>query len=503
MSTPTIDHVINGRRRSTGGAPIDVTDPATGAVIGVISAAGQAELDETVELARAAFEVWSRTSLTKRAAVLFKFRELVAARRAEIEQAISAEHGKTLPDAGGEITRGLEIVEFACGLPHLLQGTYSDQVSTDVDTYAYREPLGVCAGITPFNFPAMVPLWMAPIAIAAGNSFILKPSERDPSASLVLAELWTAAGLPDGVFSVLQGGADLVNAILAHPGIEAVSFVGSTPIAQHVYEVGSAHGKRVQALGGAKNHAIVMPDADITETADQLVAAGYGSAGQRCMAISAVVAVGGEEETGPLVKAIAERGRRIVVGPHTSADSEMGPVISPQSRERIISIVDEAEAEGARVVLDGRGLRVAGYEEGYFVGPTLIDGVERTSRAYAEEIFGPVLVVLHAKDLDEAIAIVNEGPWGNGAAIFTSSGAAARRFQREVQTGMVGINVPIPVPAGSFSFGGRKASLFGDTHVYGREGLLFYTRAKVVTSRWPDSALRPAASMAFPSEAKH
>ncbi|CAM3392496.1 CoA-acylating methylmalonate-semialdehyde dehydrogenase [Occultella aeris] len=503
MSAPTVEHVINGQRRSTGGDPIDVTDPATGRVIAVIPAAGQAELDEAVAAAQAAFDQWSQTSLTKRAGVLFAFREQVASRRAEIEEIISREHGKTRPDAAGEITRGLEIIEFACGLPQLLQGTYADQLSTGVDTYAYREPLGVCAGITPFNFPAMVPLWMAPIAIAAGNSFILKPSERDPSASLKLAELWAAAGLPDGVFSVLQGGPALVDAILAHPGIEAVSFVGSTPIAKHVYERGSAHGKRVQALGGAKNHAVVMPDADIDEAADHLVAAGYGSAGQRCMAISAVVAVGTEEETGPLIKAIAEKGKAVVVGPSTSEDSEMGPVITAASRDRILSIISETEAEGAQIVLDGRDLSVPGHAEGYFVGPTLITGIDRSSRAYTEEVFGPVLVVLRAADVDEAIRIVNEGPYGNGAAIFTSSGAAARKFQREVQAGMVGINVPIPVPAGSFSFGGRKASLFGDTHVYGREGLNFYTRAKAVTSRWPDSALRPAASLAFPSEPRH
>ncbi|UFU05236.1 CoA-acylating methylmalonate-semialdehyde dehydrogenase [Ruania halotolerans] len=500
MSTRSVEHVISGERRSTDGPAIEITDPATGGVIAVVHAAGTAELEETVAAATQAHESWSQMSLSKRSAVLFAFRHLVSTRRAELAELISAEHGKTLDDAQGEITRGLENIDFACGIGQHLQGSYADQVSTGVDVYAYREALGVVAGITPFNFPVMVPLWMAPIAIAAGNAFILKPSERDPSASLLLADLWAEAGLPAGVFSVLHGGPDLVNGILDHPGIAAVSFVGSTPIAKHVYQRASANGKRVQALGGAKNHAVIMPDADITEAADHLVAAGFGSAGQRCMAISAVVTVGTAEETAPLVKAIAERGRSVVVGPYTDARSEMGPVITPQAAERIRSIVATAESEGAEIVLDGRDLTVPGYEGGNFIGPTLVDNVPVTSTAYTEEIFGPVLVVLRAADLDEALEIVNANPYGNGAAIFTSSGGAARRFQREVQSGMVGINVPIPVPAGSFSFGGRKDSLFGDTHIYGREGLNFYTRAKAITSRWPSSAARPAASLAFPSE---
>ncbi|SED83313.1 CoA-acylating methylmalonate-semialdehyde dehydrogenase [Ruania alba] len=500
MSARSVEHVIKGERRSTDGPAIEITDPATGEVIAVASTADAAVLEETVAAATRAYESWSQMSLSKRSAVLFSFRHLVATRRDELARLISAEHGKTFDDAQGEITRGLENIDYACGIGHHLQGSYADQVSTGVDVYSYREALGVVAGITPFNFPVMVPLWMAPIAIAAGNSFILKPSERDPSASLLLADLWAEAGLPAGVFSVLHGGADLVNAILDHPDIAAVSFVGSTPIAKHVYQRASANGKRVQALGGAKNHAVIMPDADITEAADHLVAAGFGSAGQRCMAISAVVAVGTPEETSPLVKAIAERGREVVVGPSTDPRSEMGPVITPQAAERIRSIVATAESEGAQIVLDGRDLTVPGYEGGNFVGPTLVDNVPVTSTAYTEEIFGPVLVVIHAADLDEALEIVNANPYGNGAAIFTSSGGAARRFQRGVQAGMVGVNVPIPVPAGSFSFGGRKDSLFGDTHIYGREGLNFYTRAKAVTSRWPSSAARPAASLAFPSE---
>ncbi|MPV39029.1 CoA-acylating methylmalonate-semialdehyde dehydrogenase [Georgenia subflava] len=495
----TIEHVIAGRRSADGGRRIPVTDPATGAVIAEVAAATAEQLDATVAAARTAQEKWAQTSLTARAAVLFALRDQLVARRDEVAAVISREHGKTLPDAQGEITRGLEIVEFACGLPHLLKGEYADQVSTGVDTYSYREPVGVCAGITPFNFPAMVPLWMAPLAIAAGNAFVLKPSERDPGAAVVLADLFAAAGLPDGVFSVLHGGAELVDAICTHPGIDTVSFVGSTPVAQHVHALASGAGKRVQALGGAKNHAVVLPDADLDEAAGHLVAAGYGSAGQRCMAISAVVAVGDDDQVARLVGAVAEKGRAVVVGPSSRSDVEMGPVISAESRSRILQIIDEAEAGGATVALDGRELRVDGHEDGYFVGPTLLEATTE-SRAYREEIFGPVLTVVRAPDLAGAIDLVNAGPWGNGAAIFTSSGAAARTFARAVQAGMVGVNVPIPVPTGAFSFGGRKASLFGDTHVYGVEGLHFYTRAKVMTSRWPESGLAAAEhSLNFPT----
>ena len=506
MSAPSIQHFINGRLRDGRGETIEVQNPATGQVSGTIGAAGPAELAETVAAATTAFEAWSQQSLSKRTGVLFAFRELVAANTDRIAAAISAEHGKTLADAAGEVARGLENIEFACGLPQHLQGGYADQVSTGVDVYSYREPLGVVAGITPFNFPAMVPLWMAPIAIACGNSFILKPSERDPSAALVLADLWQQAGLPDGVFNVLHGGPELVDAVLADPGIAAVSFVGSTPIARHVYERASAHGKRVQALGGAKNHAVVLPDAEVSATAAHLVAAGYGSAGQRCMAISAVVAVGSDEQVQPLLNELHRQAEAVVVGPYTDAAAEMGPVITAQARERVRSIVTDAAASGARLILDGRDLTVPGHADGHFLGPTLLDEVTQDSVAYTEEIFGPVLVVLRATDLDEALAIVNANPYGNGAAIFTGDGAAARHFQRSVQSGMVGINVPIPVPVGSFSFGGRKDSLFGDTHVYGREGVAFYTRAKAVTARWPEPAGRhsgsvsSSASMAFPSE---
>lgn len=505
MSAPSIQHFINGRLRDGSGVPIEVQNPATGQVSGTIGAAGADELAQTIAAATTAFDSWSQQSLSRRAGVLFAFRELVAAHTDRIAAAISAEHGKTLADAAGEVARGLENIEFACGLPQHLQGGYADQVSTGVDVYSYREPLGVVAGITPFNFPAMVPLWMAPIAIACGNSFILKPSERDPSAALVLADLWQQAGLPDGVFNVLHGGPDLVDAILTDPGIAAVSFVGSTPIARHVYERASAHGKRVQALGGAKNHAVVLPDADVNATAAHLVAAGYGSAGQRCMAISAVVAVGTDEQVQPLLTELQAQAGAVVVGPYTDEAAEMGPVITAQARDRVRSIVTEAEAGGARILLDGRDVTVPGHENGHFVGPTLLDEVAQDSVAYTEEIFGPVLVVLRARDLDEALTIVNANPFGNGAAIFTGDGGAARHFQRHVQSGMVGINVPIPVPVGSFSFGGRKDSLFGDTHVYGPEGVSFYTRAKAVTARWPERSAEPpdpttrGASMAFPA----
>ncbi|HLS63682.1 MAG TPA: CoA-acylating methylmalonate-semialdehyde dehydrogenase [Ruania sp.] len=500
MATPTIQHFVSGRLRDGTGEPIEVRNPATGQVSGRIQAAGPEELAEAVTSAAAAFEGWSQQSLSKRAAVLFAFRELVAASTDRIAAAISAEHGKTLADAAGEVARGLENIEFACGLTQHLQGAYADQVSTGVDVYSYREPLGVVAGITPFNFPAMVPLWMAPIAIACGNAFILKPSERDPSASLVLADLWQQAGLPDGIFTVLHGGPELVDAVLDHPEIAAVSFVGSTPIARHVYQRASAAGKRVQALGGAKNHAVVLPDADVHSTAAHLVAAGYGSAGQRCMAISAVVAVGTDDEVEPLLTELTAQSGQLVVGPYTDQAAEMGPVITAQARDRIRSLIGQAEAGGARVLLDGREHQVSGAEDGYFLGPTLLDQVSQDSVAYTEEVFGPVLVVLRAADLEEALAIVNGNPFGNGAAIFTGDGAAARRFQRQVQAGMVGINVPIPVPVGSFSFGGRKDSLFGDTHVYGSEGVSFYTRAKAVTARWPEASAHRSASMAFPSE---
>jgi malonate-semialdehyde dehydrogenase (acetylating)/methylmalonate-semialdehyde dehydrogenase len=402
-------------------------------------------------------------------------------------------------DAVGEVTRGMEVLEFACGIPQLLKGEYSEQVSNDVDLFSFRQPLGVCAGITPFNFPAMVPMWMHPIAIACGNTFVLKPSERDPSASNFVAKLYAQAGLPDGVFNVVHGDKVAVDAVLDHPGIAAVSFVGSTPIARYVHERGTRSGKRVQALGGAKNHAVVMPDADLDFAADHITAAAYGSAGERCMAISAVVAVGDAGD--PLVARLKQKAREIRVGPGSDASSDMGPVVTAQARDRIAGYISRGADAGATVVVDGRDCRVEGYPNGFFVGPTIFDHVRTAMDIYTDEIFGPVLCVVRAETLDDAIAFINANPYGNGTAIFTSSGSAARIFQREIQAGMIGINVPIPVPMAFYSFGGWKASLFGDHHIHGPEGVKFYTRAKVVTSRWPDDEIASSkhATMHFPT----
>ncbi len=415
----------------------------------------------------------------------------------ELAGIVADEHGKTVDDAKGEITRGLEVVEFAAGIPTLLKGEFSEQVATDVDSFSFRQPLGVVAGITPFNFPVMVPMWMHPVAIATGNAFVLKPSERDPSASNFVAQLYADAGLPEGVFNVVHGDKVAVDAILDHPQIAAVSFVGSTPIARYIYERGSAAGKRVQALGGAKNHAVVLPDADLDYTADQLVSAGYGSAGQRCMAISAVVAVGGAGDV--LVEKVRERTERIVVGPGRAEGSEMGPVVTPEARDRVKGYIDGGAAAGATVVVDGRDLTVEGHADGFFVGPTLLDHVTTDMAVYTDEIFGPVLVVLRADTFDEAIDLINANAYGNGTAIFTSNGEAARRFQRHVTVGMIGINVPIPVPMAFYSFGGWKDSLFGDRHMHGPEGVGFYTRAKVVTSRWPHVHDATGAQLNFPT----
>jgi malonate-semialdehyde dehydrogenase (acetylating)/methylmalonate-semialdehyde dehydrogenase len=428
---------------------------------------------------------------------MFKMRELIEKNMDELAGVVADEHGKTVDDAKGEITRGLEVVEFAAGIPSLLKGEFSEQVATDVDSYSFRQPLGVVAGITPFNFPVMVPMWMHPVAIATGNTFLLKPSERDPSASNFVAQLYADAGLPEGVFNVVHGDKVAVDAILDHPGIEAVSFVGSTPIARYIYERGSASGKRVQALGGAKNHAVVLPDADLDYTADQLVSAGYGSAGQRCMAISAVVAVGAAGDA--LVEKVRERSERIVVGAGRDARSEMGPLVTPEARDRVVSYVASGADAGATVVVDGRGLSVEGHEDGFFVGPTLIDGVTTDMDIYQDEIFGPVLVVLRTDTFEEAIELVNANAYGNGTAIFTSNGEAARTFQRRVTVGMIGVNVPIPVPMAFYSFGGWKDSLFGDRHMHGPEGVGFYTRAKVVTSRWPHVHDATGAQLNFPT----
>jgi len=494
----TIEHWIAGKLvAGTSDRTAPVFNPATGAQQAEVRLADAVDVDAAVTAARNAFEVWSQTSVSARTKVLFAFRELVNAHAGELAELITDEHGKVLSDALGEVQRGLEVVEFACGIPSLLKGDYSDQVSTGVDTYSFREPLGVVAGITPFNFPAMVPMWMFPIAIACGNTFILKPSERDPSASLLIAELWQRAGLPDGVFNVVQGDKVAVDAILDSPDVAAVSFVGSTPIARYIHERGTANGKRVQALGGAKNHAIVLPDADIDFAADHLAAAAFGSAGERCMAISAAVAVGDAADA--VVAAVNERARAVKVGSGRDAGVEMGPVVTRAAQDRIQSLIGTGAEQGAEITVDGRGYVVPGHEDGFFVGPTVIDKVTTEMDVYREEIFGPVLSVVRCDDVDEAIALINANPYGNGTAIFTSSGEAARRFQRGVHVGMIGINVPVPVPMAFYSFGGWKDSLFGDKHVHGPEGVSFYTRAKVVTARWPRRELASDASFHFPT----
>ena len=494
----TIEHWIGGKPSTAGSSRTSpVWNPATGAQQAEVLLASAADMNEAVAAALAAFDAWSQSSLSARTKILFRFHHLVEANMDRLAEAITDEHGKVLSDARGEVQRGLEVVEFACGIPQLLKGDYSDQVSTGVDVFSFREPLGVVAGVTPFNFPAMVPMWMFPVAIACGNTFVLKPSERDPSVSLILAELWAEAGLPEGVFSVVHGDKEAVDAILDHPDIAAVSFVGSTPIARYIHRRASDNGKRVQALGGAKNHAIVLPDADLDFASDHLVAAAFGSAGERCMAISAAVAVGRSGDA--LVEAVNAKARAVVVGSGRDAASEMGPVVTPAARDRIVDLIDAGERQGGQVTVDGRGLVVPGHEDGFFVGPTVIDGVTPQMDCYTEEIFGPVLSVLRSDDIDEAIALINANPYGNGTAIFTSSGEAARRFQRGVKVGMIGINVPVPVPMAYYSFGGWKDSLFGDKHVHGPEGVSFYTRAKVVTSRWPQVSEESLAAFQFPT----
>ena len=494
----TIEHWVGGKRiAEPGGRRAPVFNPATGQQHAQVALASVAEVQDAVQVAGTAFLDWSQSSLSRRAKILFAFRELVNNHIEELAGLITDEHGKVLSDARGEVQRGLEVIEFACGIPHLLKGEYSDQVSAGIDTYSFREPLGVVAGITPFNFPVMVPMWMHPVAIACGNTFVLKPSERDPSASLLVAELWQQAGLPDGVFNVVHGDKEAVDALLDSADVAAVSFVGSTPIARYIHQRASASGKRVQALGGAKNHAVVLPDADLDFAADHLVAAAFGSAGERCMAVSATVAVGAAADQ--LVRAVSDKARAIKVGPGRESGSEMGPVITQAAKDRIEGLIGSGAAQGARLSVDGRGLRVEGGQDGFFVGPTVIDGVTTSMDVYREEIFGPVLSVLRVETVEEAIELINANPYGNGTAIFTSSGDAARRFQRGVKVGMIGINVPIPVPMAYYSFGGWKDSLFGDKHVHGAEGVSFYTRGKVITSRWPEHQSSSAASYSFPT----
>jgi malonate-semialdehyde dehydrogenase (acetylating)/methylmalonate-semialdehyde dehydrogenase len=462
----------------------DIYNPATGQVTGTVEFATAAQVDVAVRSAAAAFPAWRETSLVRRSSVMFAFRELVRQHSAELAELISSEHGKVVSDAAGEVARGLEVVEFACGMPHLLKGAFSENVSTGVDAYSIRQPLGVVAGITPFNFPAMVPMWMFPIAITAGNTFVLKPSEKDPSVSVLLAELLAEAGLPDGVFNVVHGAKEAVDAVLTHPEVRAVSFVGSTPVARYVAETATAAGKRVQALGGAKNHMVVLPDADLDLAADAAVSAGFGSAGERCMAISVLVAVdpAGDE----LVAKIGERVARLRVGPGDQPESEMGPLVTKAHRDKVASYLDAGVADGAVLAVDGRAHPTSGPADGFWLGPSVLDQVTPGMSCYADEIFGPVLSVVRASSYEEALAVVNGSPYGNGTAIFTNDGGAARRFTHEVQVGMVGINVPIPVPMAFYSFGGWKSSLFGDTHVHGTEGVHFYTRGKAVTSRWLD-----------------
>ncbi len=469
---------------STSGRTAPVYNPALGEQSGTVALASVEEVDAAVASAKAAAPGWRSTSLSKRAEILFRMRELVDANRKEIASLLTAEHGKVLSDAMGEVARGLENVEFACGVPHLLKGGFSEQAATGVDVYSIRQPLGVVAGITPFNFPAMVPMWMFANAIACGNTFVLKPSEKDPSVALYLAELLKEAGLPDGVFNVVQGDKLAVDRLLEHPDVRAVSFVGSTPIARSIYETATRHGKRCQALGGAKNHMVVLADADVAMAADAAVSAGFGSAGERCMAISALVAVGSVGDA--LVAAIQERLPNIKVGPGDDPESQMGPLITREHRDRVAGYVEGAAGEGATVVADGRDVAVDG--DGFFLGVTLVDDVRPDMAVYRDEVFGPVLSVMRVDTYEDAVRLVNDSPYGNGTAIFTRDGGAARQFQFDVECGMVGINVPIPVPVSYYSFGGWKASLFGDTHMYGPEGINFYTRGKVVTARWPDPA---------------
>ena len=493
----TVELWVAGRRqRATTTRLGDVTNPATGVVTRRVPLCNTADVDSAVKAASAAYPAWRDTPPLRRARVMQKFLQLLQAHQKELAQLVTGEHGKTLPDAMGSVQRGIEVVEFACGIPHLLKGEHSEDVGTGVDCHSVRQSVGVCAGITPFNFPVMVPLWMFPVAIACGNTFILKPSEKVPSASMRMAELFKEAGLPDGVFNVVHGDKETVDAILGHPGIHAVSFVGSTPIARHIYETCAKNGKRVQALGGAKNHAVVLPDADLEFAADALTGAAYGSAGERCMAISAVVAVGAAAD--PLVKLLKKRAEAIVIGPGDKEGVDMGPLVTAQHRDKVAGYVDQGVKEGAKVVLDGRAHKVPGYENGFYLGTTLFDNVKSDMKIYQDEIFGPVLVVLREKTLEDAIALVNRNPYANGTAIFTESGGAARRFENEIQVGMVGVNVPIPVPVAFFSFGGWKGSLFGDLHVHGMEGVKFYTRTKVITSRWPHQDM-PASGLNMPT----
>ena len=487
---------INGEMvETTSGRSLEVFDSATGVQCASVEMSNEADVEAAVAAAKAAFPAWSRTSVLKRSRVMFKLKELIERDRAELAALITQEHGKVLHDADGSIQRGLEVVEFACGMPHLIKGEYNDQVATGVDTYSMRQALGVCVGITPFNFPAMVPLWMFPIAITCGNTFILKPSEKDPSLSIKWAELLKEAGLPDGVFNIVQGDHVAVNALLNDDRVAAASFVGSTPVAEHVYKTAAENGKRVQALGGAKNHLVVMPDADMDQVADALVGAGYGSAGERCMAISAIVTVGDSAE--PLLEKLLPKIEALKVGPGTDNNNDMGPLITAEHRDKVRSYIDLGEEEGATLVVDGRTHDITN-SPGYFLGPTLFDNATTEMRVYQEEIFGPVLTINRVDSFDQAVQMINDHEYGNGTAIFTRDGDTARAFAANIEVGMVGINVPIPVPLAFHSFGGWKRSLFGDMSIYGPEGVRFYTRLKTVTSRWP-TGIRSGAEFSMPT----
>ena len=483
-----IPHFINGARlEGRGGRTAPVFNPAFGEQTSVVALAGREDVDAAVSAAKRSFAGWANTPALRRARILNRFLRILDENTDELARIITAEHGKVLSDARGEVQRGLEVVEFATAAPHLLKGEMTENVGTSVDSHSLRQPLGVVAGITPFNFPAMVPMWMFPIALACGNCFVLKPSERDPSASLLLAHWLKQAGLPDGVFNVVQGDKEAVDALLTHPDVAAVSFVGSTPIARHIYETAAAHGKRAQALGGAKNHMVIMPDADIDQAVDALIGAAYGSAGERCMAISVAVPVG-ERTADALIERLAPRVRALKIGPGTDSRSEMGPLVTRQHLDRVRDYIEIGMREGAQLVVDGRGVAIPGHSKGFFLGGCLFDRVTPEMRIYKEEIFGPVLSTVRTPDLDSAMRLVNEHEFGNGASIFTRDGEAARAFSHGVQIGMVGVNVPIPVPMAFHSFGGWKSSLFGDHHMHGAEGVRFYTRLKTITTRWPDSS---------------
>ncbi|WP_277207538.1 CoA-acylating methylmalonate-semialdehyde dehydrogenase [Isoptericola croceus] len=493
---PVVPHWIDGAPLETAGSrTAPVYNPALGTATKNVGLADAATVDDAVRAAASAFAPWRDTSIARRQAIVFRFRELLNERKGELAEIITSEHGKVLSDAAGEIQRGLEVVELATGFPHLVKGEYSENVSTGVDVYSFKQPLGVVGIISPFNFPAMVPLWFFPVAIAVGNTVVLKPSEKDPSAAVWMAELWKEAGLPDGVFNVVHGDKTAVDGLLTHPDVASISFVGSTPIAQYIYETAARHGKRVQALGGAKNHMLVLPDADLDLVADQAINAGFGSAGERCMAVSVVLAV--DPVADELVAKVRERIANLRVGDGTR-DPDMGPLVTREHRDKVASYIDVAATDGAKVVVDGRDVAPDGAPDGFWLGPTLLDHVPTTSRAYTEEIFGPVLSVVRVSSFDEGVELINSGEFGNGTAIFTNDGGAARRFQNEVEVGMIGINVPIPVPVAYYSFGGWKHSLFGDAKAYGPQAFDFFTRQKAVTSRWLDPATHGGINLGFP-----